>query len=73
MKQFIKVFLISLAIFSTVIITGVFTYAKFTSPEGMTPLPDEENPIAADEEEDDDLTPGKQCGQPSGQCCAFRI
>lgn len=57
MKQFIKVFLISLAIFSTVIITGVFTYAKFTSPEGMTPLPDEENPIAADEEEDDDLTP----------------
>jgi LCP family protein required for cell wall assembly len=58
MKQFIKVFFISLAIFSIVIITGIFTYAKFTSPEGITQDPDEENPIAADKEEDDDnLTP----------------
>lgn len=46
MKQFIKVFLFSLIIFSAVITTGIFTYTKFTSPEGIAEeLPNDENPI----------------------------
>lgn len=55
MKQFIKVFLFSLIIFTTVITTGIFTYSKFISPEGIAEeLPDGEEPISNAEEEDDD-------------------
>ena len=58
MKQFIKVFLLSLLIFSTVITTGIFTYSKFTSPEGIAKeLPEDEDLIADDSEEGDNLTP----------------
>ncbi len=58
MKQFIKVFLLSLLIFSTVITTGIFTYSKFTSPGGLAQeLPEDEDFIADNGEEDDILTP----------------
>jgi LCP family protein required for cell wall assembly len=58
MKQFIKVFLFSLIIFSAVITTGIFTYSKFLSPEGIAEeLPDGEDPIAVDNENNDNLTP----------------
>lgn len=58
MKQFIKVFLFSLIIFSAVITTGLFTYSKFLSPEGIAEeLPEGEDPIVADNEKDENLTP----------------
>lgn len=46
MKQFIKVFLFSLIIFSAVITTGLFTYSKFMTPDGIAgEFPDEEDPL----------------------------
>lgn len=58
MKQFIKVFLLSLIIFSLVIATGIFTYSKFLTPEGRAEeVPEEEDPIMADKEDYDNLTP----------------
>jgi LCP family protein required for cell wall assembly len=74
MKQhFIKVFLISLIIFSTVITTGIFTYAKFMSPEGITQkLPEDEEPIAIDEE-DENLTPLEKAMRDSNRINALLI
>ncbi|HPY56211.1 MAG TPA: LCP family protein [Sedimentibacter sp.] len=74
MKQhFIKVFLISLIIFSTVITTGIFTYAKFMSPEGITQkLPEDEEPIAVDEE-DENLTPLEKAMRDSNRINALLI
>ncbi len=58
MKQFIKVFLFSLIIFSVVITTGIFTYSKFLSPEGIAEeLPGDEDTIVEDNENADNLTP----------------
>lgn len=55
MKQFIKVFLFSLIIFSAVITTGIFTYAKFLSPEGIAEeLPNDKDPISQADEEDNE-------------------
>ncbi|HOA19410.1 MAG TPA: LCP family protein [Sedimentibacter sp.] len=74
MKQhFIKVFLVSLIIFSTVITTGIFTYAKFMSPEGITQkLPEDEEPIAIDEE-DENLTPLEKAMRDSNRINALLI
>jgi LCP family protein required for cell wall assembly len=74
MKQhFIKVFLVSLIIFSTVITTGIFTYAKFMSPEGITQkLPEDEEPIAVDEE-DENLTPLEKAMRDSNRINALLI
>jgi LCP family protein required for cell wall assembly len=74
MKQhFIKVFLVSLIIFSTVITTGIFTYAKFMSPEGITQkLPEDEEPIAV-EEEDENLTPLEKAMRDSNRINALLI
>ena len=74
MKQhFIKVFLISLIIFSTVITTGIFTYAKFMSPEGITQkLPEDEEPIAIDEE-DENLTPLEKAMRDSNRINALLL
>ena len=72
-QQFIKVFLVSLIIFSTVITTGIFTYAKFTSPEGIAQeLPEDEDPIAADEE-NDDLTPLERAMRDSNRINALLL
>ncbi|HKM01916.1 MAG: LCP family protein [Tissierellia bacterium] len=55
MKQFIKVFLVSLIIFTTVITTGIFTYAKFLTPDGIAgEFPDEEDPMFVGDEIVDD-------------------
>jgi len=35
MNHFVKVFLVSLLIFSMVVFTGIFTYVKFFNPEGI--------------------------------------
>ena len=52
MKQFIKVFIFSLIIFSVVITTGIFTYAKFVSPEGIAEeFPDDDIDKAEEDEE----------------------
>lgn len=54
MKQFIKVFIFSLIIFSVVITTGIFTYAKFISPEGIAgEFPDDEDNIDKAEEDEE--------------------
>lgn len=72
-QQFIKVFLVSLIIFSTVITTGIFTYAKFTSPEGIAQeLLEDEDPIAADEE-NDDLTPLERAMRDSNRINALLL
>jgi LCP family protein required for cell wall assembly len=56
MKQFIKAFLFSLIIFSAVIATGIFTYAKFMSPEGITEeFPDDEDQIKQAEEDEEEF------------------
>jgi len=73
MKQFIKVFCISLAIFSAVIATGIYTYAKFFSPEGTIPVPDEEDPIVAEEDEDDGLTPLEKAMRDSNRVNALLL
>lgn len=54
MNQFLKVFLISLMIFSLVAFSGIFTYAKFFSPENIAGNdavndPDHENDNVQDE------------------------
>ncbi|MDD3751841.1 MAG: LCP family protein [Tissierellia bacterium] len=72
-QQFIKVFLLSLIIFSTVITTGIFTYAKFISPEGITQeLPEDEDPIISDEK-DDDLTPLERAMRDSNRINALLL
>lgn len=54
MKQFIKVFIFSLIIFSVVITTGIFTYAKFISPEGIAgEFPDDKDNIDKAEEDEE--------------------
>ena len=74
MKQFIKVFLLSLLIFSTVITTGIFTYSKFTSPEGIAKeLPEDEDLIADDSEEGDNLTPLEKAMQGSNRVNALLL
>jgi LCP family protein required for cell wall assembly len=56
MKQFIKVFIFSLIIFSVVITTGIFTYTKFISPEGIAgEFPDDEDNIEQAEEDEEEF------------------
>ncbi len=74
MKQFIKVFLFSLIIFSAVITTGIFTYSKFLSPEGIAEeLPEGEEPIVADNEKDDNLTPLEKAMRDSNRINALLL
>lgn len=56
MKQFFKVFALSLIIFSLVIATGIFTYSNFSSPEGIVENPKDDDPLVSEEDNDDNLT-----------------
>ncbi len=76
MKHFIKVFSLSLIIFSLVIMTGIFTYSKVSSPEGIAEeLPNEEDPIVADNEDDEDgdLTPLERAMRDSNRINALLL
>ena len=74
MKQFIKVFLFSLIIFSIIITTGIFTYSKFTSPEGIVQeLPEGDDLISDDIEEGDDLTPLERAMRDSNRVNALLL
>jgi LCP family protein required for cell wall assembly len=53
MKQFFKVFLVSLLIFSMVVFTGIFTYVKFFDPEGIAI---EQPNLGSDNEDEDNNT-----------------
>ncbi|MDW5299551.1 MAG: LCP family protein [Sedimentibacter sp.] len=58
MKQFIKVFIFSLLIFSFVLSTGIFAYVKFFSPQNIAEEePDEDDQIAGEIEETEFDTP----------------
>lgn len=50
MNQFLKVFLVSLLIFSMVVFTGIFTYVKFFNPEGMEIEDSNENSYTENED-----------------------
>ncbi|NLJ57960.1 MAG: LCP family protein [Tissierellia bacterium] len=55
MKQFIKVFLLSLIIFSIVITTGIITYAKYLSPEEIGEEINNENPLTGIDDNDEEF------------------
>lgn len=58
MKQFIKIFSLWLVIFTAVISTGIFTYAKFAYPDGEGEnLPGEEEQTAEEDESTEFDTP----------------
>lgn len=53
MKQFFKIFLFSLAIFSLVTSAGIFTYAKFNSPDEIAELDPNDNDNINDDNDTD--------------------
>ncbi|MFA9422476.1 MAG: LCP family protein [Sedimentibacter sp.] len=58
MKHFIKIFFISLLIFSLVVSTGIFSYVKFFSPQNIAEeLPEEDKQSDNEEENTDFGTP----------------
>jgi anionic cell wall polymer biosynthesis LytR-Cps2A-Psr (LCP) family protein len=58
MKHFIKVFIISLIIFTLVIGTGIYTYAKYISPGDISDeIADSENPDFTGDEDMEFATP----------------
>ena len=74
MKQFIKVFLFSLIIFSAVITTGLFTYSKFMTPDGIAgEFPDEEDPLTGEEEDEDSLSPLERAMRDSNRINALLL
>lgn len=52
MKQFIRVFILSLIIFSVVITTGLFTYSKFMNTDALEEPPEEDSFITDKEDID---------------------
>ncbi|MGB4439150.1 MAG: LCP family protein [Sedimentibacter sp.] len=58
MKQFIKIFIFSLLIFSLVLSTGIFTYVKYFSPQNVADeKPDEDDQIDDENEDTEFDTP----------------